>query len=439
MLTATFTTRPMGFLQEPTQPVSTKDRSVTNGASNKPASPKDFVSILASVVPRLQLILADNERISTAATSISTSVTGPTIRAKTFPNNVDRSFLDLLYQLTKLPQGAKAWKKDVADALNDARFFTMPIELVEARWTRILRQLAIADKDRMSDLLSRITAPTTAGIVFGVGATSARMEADRKTQLNLRRMALVILSSDEDTFVPSIRGLVEKLVELLTATPTSSPSSATRSEIFMVLRSLILKTSSMHLAPLWPIINSELQAAILSVVPTNRDGGKEDKEKEKYNIESVIQACKVLDTLVTLNPDDFQLHEWLFITDTIDAVYRPSSVAATSLSDEVAEALGSVSVSSSISIDSHTQTSHIETSGDGGEIRSLRLDPMLRAVEEDGRTLPELPKQVVAARVLRPFFGQLSMLAFEGVYGMGGVDKEGCERSLLRDLFGREG
>lgn len=388
------------------------------------------MSILASVVPRLQLILADNERISTAATSISTSVTGPTIRAKTFPSNVDSSFLDLLYQLTKLPQGAKAWKKDVTDALNDARFFTMPIELVEARWTQILRQLAITDKDRMPDLLSRITAPTTAGIVFGVGATSARMEADRKTQLNLRRIALLILSSDEDTFVPNIRGLEEKIVELLTATPTSSPSSATRSEIFMVLRSLILKTSSVHLAALWPIINSELHAAILSIVPTNRDGGKEDKEKEKYDIDSVIQACKVLDTLVNLNPDDFQLHEWLFITDTIDAVYRPSSVAATSLSDEVAEALGSVSIDSH----SHPHTTHTGLSGDG--LRRPCLDSMLKSLEDEGMILQELPRRVVASRVLRPFFGQLSIWAFEGVYGMGGVDRVGCEGGLLRDLFG---
>jgi hypothetical protein len=427
MLTATFTTRPMGFLQEPSQPIaSNKERGTTNGNTSK-ASPKDFISILASVVPRLQLVLTDNERVGAAASSISTSVIGPTIRAKTFPSNIDKSFLDLLYQLTKLPQGAKAWKKDVADALNDARFFTMPIDLVQDLWTQILRQLSITDKDRMPDLLSRITAPTTAGIVFGVGATSARMEADRKTQLNLRRVALLILSSDEDTFVPNIRGLEEKIVELLAATPTSSPSSATRSEIFMVLRALILKTSSVHLAPFWPILNSELQAAILSVIPSNRDSREQEKEREKYDIESVLQACKVLDTLVILNPDDFQLHEWLFITDTIDAVYRPSSVAATSLADEVAEALGSVS------LDSHSHTTHASVSG--GDLRRPFLGPMLASLEEEGTTVSDLPKQVIAARVLRPFFGQLSIWAFEGVYGMSGVDVEACESGLLKDLF----
>lgn len=166
---------------------------------------------------------------------------------------------------------------------------------------------------------------------------------------------------------------------------------------------------------------------MLSIVPTNRDGGKEDKEKEKYDIDSVIQACKVLDTLATLDSDDFQLYEWLFITDTIDAVYRPSSVAATSLSDEVAEALGSVS------IDTPSHTTHTASSESG--MRRPCLDPMLQSLEEEGTALSELPKQVIAARVLRPFFGQLSIWAFEGVYGMGGVDLKACEEGLLRDLF----
>jgi hypothetical protein len=374
------------------------------------------------VVPRLQLILTENERIGTAVSSISTNVTGPTIRAKAFPSNIDKAFLDLLLQLTKLSQGAKSWKKDVADALNDARFFAMPIDLVQDRWTPILRQLAINDKERMPELLSRLTAPTTAGIVFGVGATSARMEADRKTQLNLRRIALLVLSSDEDTFVPNLRSLEEKLMELLTATPSSSPSSATRSEIFMVLRALVLKTSTVHLAPLWPIINTELQTAILSILPENSN-------YEKYNTMSVVQACKVLDTLVTLNLDDFQLLEWLFITDTIDAVYRPANVAATSLADGVAEALGSVAT------DSHnTSPSHV-TSEQSTKLRRPFLDPMLKMLEEEG-SVREMPKADVAARVLRPFFGQLSIWAFEGVYGMGGVDLQACEGGLLEDLFG---
>jgi hypothetical protein len=93
--------------------------------------------------------------------------------------------------------------------------------------------------------------------MFGVGAASARMEADRKTQLNLRRIGTLVLAAAEDAFVVNIAGVQEKVVELLTATAASSPSSATRAEVYMVLRALLLRVSPVHLAPLWPVINAD--------------------------------------------------------------------------------------------------------------------------------------------------------------------------------------
>lgn len=44
-------------------------------------------------------------------------------------------------------------------------------------------------------------------------------------------------------------------------------------------------------------------------------------------------------------------------------------------------------------------------------------------------------KDELVAKVLRPFFGQLSIWAFESTYSMGVVDLEGCRRGLLGDLF----
>jgi len=425
LLTAALTTRPMGFLQEPKPPSSTpRPRELPNGHVGDGANPRNFISILASAIPRLQLILTDNERINAASTSISTNVTGPTIRAKSFPSNIDGPFLELLYNLTKLPQGSKTWRRDVSDALNDTRFFATPSELVQTHWAQIFYQLVLNDKERMPELLGRLTAPTTAGIVFGVGATSARMEADKRTQLNLRRVALLILSCAEDTFMPNLAALEEKLVELLTATPTSSPSSATRSEVYMVLRALVLKTSSIHLAPLWPTINAELQTAIISILPDSND-------YEKYTSGSILQACKLLDTLVTLDPDDFQLYEWLFITDTIDAVYRPANWKSTALAEEIAEALGTATTTPNAS-----RNDHVPSFATNENMRRPFLDSLVKGLEaEEGADVRLMAKQELASRVLRPFFGQLSILAFEATYGMLVPDVKACTDGLVVDLF----
>ncbi|KAK5276734.1 hypothetical protein LTR16_010762, partial [Cryomyces antarcticus] len=105
--------------------------------------------------------------------------------------------------------------------------------------------------------------------MFGVGANAARLEADRKNQFNLRRAGVLILAADRDAFISNLSALEEKLVELIASTASSSPSSATRAEVFMVIRAMVLQISPVHLAPLWPVVNSELRTAVSSVLPEN--------------------------------------------------------------------------------------------------------------------------------------------------------------------------
>ena len=374
-------------------------------------------------MPNLPKILVENDRILTAATAISTNVIGPALRSKSFPDTVSKNTMLLLHELSKLPNNQKTWKKDVADAFNDSRFFGSALTLIQNDWLPLLRQWSVADKERMPEILGRITPPTTAGIVFGVGATSARLEADRKTQLNLRRVATLILASPEDTFVADLPTILDKLVELLGATSTSSPSSTTRAEVCMVIRALVLKTSAVHLAPLWPIINTELHAAISSVVAPDHSA-----ISETYNNPSILQACKLLDLLVCVAPDDFQLHEWLFVTDTIDAVYRSPSYQPVALVDELSEELGSVQIGSGLQAES---AAHMAATG--GHRR-----PLLGSRGINDEVSMERKDELVA-KVLRPFFGQLSIFAFESTYAMTTLDWDTCVQGLLKDVFDERG
>ena len=377
----------------------------------------DVVEILAAAIPKLGLVLDTNDRIAAAGNSICTSVLNPIFRSKTFPENITKPTLDLLYQLTRIPQSSKSWRREANEAFNDSRFFATQFDLIDSGWVPILRQLSLNDKDRIPELLSRISSPTTAGIVFGVGAVSARIEADRRTQLNLRRVALLTVASNEDNYVQHLPLIQEKLVELLGATSTSSPSSATRADIYLLLRALILRTSPSQLAPLWPVLNSELHAALSSLLPES-----DVQAQETYNALSLLQACKLLDLLITIAPDDFQLLEWLYVTDTIDAVYRPSDWHPTALVDEISDELGSLGhMSSGIGL-SATQASNM-----GGKRRML-LDI------DDDMDVKRVEKPEMVAKVLRPWFGHLSIAAFEGVYGMGSPDLDHCEKRALRDI-----
>jgi hypothetical protein len=407
----------MGFLQEPSQP---------NALQTQGSNSIDFLSALAIVIPQMKLVLVDNDRVQNAINSITANVTGPTIRAKAFPSNIDRRFLAVLEQLTKVPQAAKLWKKDVGDALSDNRFFAMPLEHVHESWVPIMEVFIHNDYDRMLDLVSRIPAPSTAGIVFGVGATSARNLADRTAQLNLRRIGLLVLSSPMDNFAQSIKVINEKIGELMSATTTSQPSAATRADVFLLLRALSLKLSPIHLAPLWPMINSELQSALSSVLP-------ESQEHNKYTNASVIQACKLLDTLIALDLDEFQLYEWLFISDTIDAIYRPPGWRPMALVDGMAENLGRLSVEADAVAEAPAAQAGAAPAG--GVLRRPILDSMMASAGMDAADMRAMQKQDLAVKFLRPFFGQLSLLAFEAMYGMQATDVKACTDGLLKDLF----
>lgn len=420
LLTAIFTTRPS--IAESSSATEHSEKRLGDASGQSPGlklpaeRADDVVGILSYIVPNLPKILVEPDRVLTAATAISTNIIGPALRSKSFPDTVSKSTLVLLHELSRLPNNQKSWKKDVGDVFNDGRFFGSNLSLVRNEWLPLLRQWIVSDKDRLPEIVSRITPPSTAGIVFGVGATSARLEADRKTQLNLRRIATLILASAEDTFVTDLPTILDKLVELLGSTSTSSPSSTTRAEVYMVVRALVLKTSPIHLAALWPLINAELHAAISSVVAPDHSAAS-----DTYNNASVLQACKLLDLLVCVAPDDFQLHEWLFVTDTIDAVYRPSNYQPVALVDELSEELGSAMIS-------HGALAEFTTTV--GPIRRTLLGPVGINVEVSLERKDEL-----VAKILRPFFSQLSIFAFESTYAMGPVDWEGCTQGLLKDLF----
>ncbi|KAL2064802.1 hypothetical protein VTL71DRAFT_3942 [Oculimacula yallundae] len=408
LLAAIFTTRPMGFADGAPE---SDDRSSSR--------PDDVVGILAAIAPNLPKVLVEPDRVLAAANTISASVIGPSFKSKSFPENISKSTLVLLYQLSRLPNTQKTWRKDISDAFNDARFFATSVPLIESDWLPLLKQWTLSDKERMPELLSRLLPPSTAGIVFGVGATSARLEADRKTQLNLRRVATLILATMNDNFVGDLPVIQEKIVELLAASTTSSPSATTRADIYLLLRAMALKTSAVHLATLWPIVNAELHAAISSVVSPDHSAAS-----ETFNNQSVLQACKLLDTLICIAPDDFQLHEWLFITDTIDAVYRPSHFHPIALIDELSEELGSTALSSA------TDTESATVQAANGTSRRPLIGP--GGISDEGTWER---KDELVGKVLRPFFSQLSIFAFESTYSMSVPDLEACRMGLLNDLF----
>ena len=378
-----------------------------------------LTSVLNRITADLDLILDTADRMTPAMNTISTSLVSPILRAKSFPKNVSRNLLSLIVNIAKKSPTLKSWKKDVGDAFNDPRIFLSPHEVMTNGWFPLLHQWSLHDKERMPELLARLAPPSTAGIMFGVGASAARLEADRKTQLNLRRICLLLLASPEDTHVAHLRVIQEKIAELFEASPSSSPSITIKAELFMLCRTLAVSISSLHLAPLWPIVNDKLQGALLSLLPSS-SGASE------FNNLALLQACKLLDLLLALAPDDFQLHEWLYITDTIDAVYQPPGGNTLALADHIAASLDSNSVEEGL-----VAAAPSSVPAPGSEKKRTLLSDNMAVDNEDVKAFA---REDFTGAVLRPFLNQLSIHAYEGVYSLEVPDLASIRSALLVDI-----
>lgn len=380
----------------------------------------NLIAILKDVTAQVEVLMETTDRSASLINTVVSSVVAPLFHAKSFPSNIGHDSLGLLRNVAARSSTNKVWKKEMGDAFNDSRLLTCPPSTMEGDWFPVLQQWIAHDKDRLPELISRLTPPSSAGIMFGVGASAARVEADRKTQLNLRRICLVLLATSIDTCVAQLRDIWEKIVELLEASMSSSPSASVKSEVFMLCRALTLSTSTIHLSPFWPILNSSLQLALISMA-------NETTTNHQIGNLGLLQACKLMDLLIALAPDEFQLHEWLYITDTVDAVYQPSDWSPVALSDRVAEQLTAEAAGDGMDM---IATTAISSTATGRRRPLIGNEP-----DVDTGDYKAMGRHDFARIVLRPFLSQLSMNAYEGVYRMEAIDLAVWRRNLLEDIL----
>lgn len=401
LFTAIFTIKPSG-IDGPA--MSAENR--TKGAQTRPGSrdteDDNMLVALVDTLPVLSPLMGQSDRLSTVYTGIATNITAPSLHARTFPSNITAEHLEVLRIMSTSSGVVKTWRKDLMDSFYNPRFFQSSIDLAKKGWLPLIRQLQVNDKTIVTECLTRIAPPAAAGIMFGVGATAARNEADKKTQLELRRITTLILSSETDASLSQLPQILQKIEELLGATIESSPSLATRGDIYLLIRALFLKVSHSNLFLLWPVLDQELQELCKDILTGS---------ESKYTDSSKLQGAKLLDLLLLMRPDEFQLHEWLFVTDTIDAIYPSATVQPTSFADEIAPVLS-------------TNGTHFEPQTPvGSTTRKPWLYGSDAAETQDVNTL------------LGGFFSQLSIRAFEDLYSLQPLDEEACRNDVLADVF----
>ena len=200
---------------------------------------------------------------------------------------MEPDLLDLLLELVKVPGSNKSWKREVYDAFNENAFFALSREQ-GSKWKVILSAFLSNDKERIVEYISRISAATSSIL---------RSSRDQDRLINVRRLAFIIIGGNIDQFVGSIGSIKEKLMELA-RTASIDPIHG---EVFLLYRVLMLRFSPTHLVAFWPIVVSEIQTFFSQILD---QAGILSKEQ----LPLFFEACKVLDMMLVIEFEDFQLY-----------------------------------------------------------------------------------------------------------------------------------
>ncbi|BGP07694.1 Protein dopey-1 [Rhodotorula toruloides] len=389
--------------------------------AKKPAAPfeRALVPEIATyltkhVLPDLRRFLIDADKTSAVCSNMVYYIAAPAFktRAKTF--DPDPSILGLLEEMTKNPQTLKAWRSLVSDAFSDNRFFNAPPS-AHSRWKSLVQALMASDKERLPELIAKVSTASSANIF-----TNRELETLSRA-LSLRRLTYTLLTSQKNRFLTQLPMIQEKLVDLL----RSSVGEIVHAEVYLCLRVLFCRIDNQHLSGLWPVILTEMLRLFESLANQRVPDGSD-------TLQLVLSACKFLDLTLVLQTADFQIHEWMFVTDTVDAIYPPDSWVPQAIVDRLGEVIVLQPANGRSSATPAPKNSKIDDGCSGSVLSRSSATASLR------RPLIQA-RQVRSLQELEPFFSTISLAAYEAVYHSAGggarVDWPAVEASLERDIF----
>ncbi|EMD42316.1 hypothetical protein CERSUDRAFT_102665 [Gelatoporia subvermispora B] len=357
--------------------------------------------IASSTVPNLRRFLVEGDKVLAACSSIIYSVVTPAMKGKPRPLDVEDNVLAILQELTRISNGVKAWKGPITEVFYDNRCFNSTPQ-AGGKWRPMVKSLFDTDKAALPELLGKITTSPSANIF-----TNREYEMLLRS-LNLRRLSYVILSGEKNHFLTQLPSIQEKLVDTLRN--VSAP--IVQSEVWLCVRVLVCRLSPHNLSSFWPVLLTELYRLFDQMLESLPSDGSED-------LTLLLAACKLLDLLLVLQTEEFQIHQWIFITDTVDAVYRPDNFFPEAMLDRLAEIAGSLPAA-----ENNLPTPQNASASGSEEGKAMR------------RTLLRSVRQIDSIRDLVPFFAQASIATYESVYNSFGlVDWDAVEQGLLEDVF----
>lgn len=390
------------------------------------ATQSELLDTLQLILTKLNDILSDSDKVSSCINTILVNLVSPQIKNKKI-HEIPNQTIGLIALIgNNFPN--KAWKAAVLDCFMDNSFFSMTRSSIQ-QWELIIQIWIANDRDRIFELISKITpiSTSTAANIFNWNESS---EIENKI-FNLKRIIYFILIQPKDYFLNNLEELINR-VELTSPIVGGYGGGDAicpplyKSEVLLLLRVISLKFNDLHLLSHWTMISCEILSNFNELV--EQKNAKELLHLTPQELKVVLFNSKLLDQLLILKYDEFNLNEWLYVTSSPEVV-TDSTITHDSVGNGQKNGNDSIlSVIDRISREkdfSSSKESAIKVYSIVDEQDNEYTKPLLEGI-----------KRIESISSLRLFFDSLSLLHYERTYGLKKVDYDACEQDILNDVVG---
>lgn len=360
---------------------------------------EELIETLAEIVESFDDILEDSDKVSNCVNVIIFNLITPQIKSKAI-NEIPIRILNLL-KLIGQHCPNRSWKTLIGDLFNDNNFFSVSANRLEV-WKKIISVWVSLDSDRIVELMTKVSS-TSSTSPQNLFLWNEKSELESKIYA-MKRMSFLILVQPNDFWLSYLDEIFDKVgVSLMSSVPP-----AFKIQICILFRAITLKFNDIHLLPRWTIITQELISIFGLIIDKSL---KELNNLSAEELQLILNGCKLLDQLLLLSNDEFNLNEWLFIKSNFDISYDTSSN-----NDLLISIVDKFVKETDLTLLKELPYKINQPSSD--------LVPLLNGISS-----------ISSIANLRTFFESLSYLNYERIYGLYELDIRACEVDVTDDLF----
>ncbi|CCE61244.1 hypothetical protein TPHA_0A01610 [Tetrapisispora phaffii CBS 4417] len=356
--------------------------------------------IIQMVVSKLKYCVNDvagSDKYNNILQMIITCCITPSVKSMV-ENEVQTDILELCREISTQNPNLKSWKAMFNDILMSDKKF--PKIIVNQLWREIFfnwSQYPEFKTKLIPEIIALIEAKnmTITPTIINFGSSNA---SELKCKIfHFLRIAFLLAIAPIDNYLVNFKDMLTLVLNYI-----ELKNDEIRSMAWLLLRVMLMKFSNSHFMNHWNNITFALQIQIQEFYEKLRF-------QEKINSKLVLQECKTLDLLLTLNIEDFSsTNNWLFIIDTIDCFKKTNSYV--SLIDEIAD----------LKDFSNSNNSDIKLENESEIMRK----PLLNGIHG-----------ITSYTQLKNFFLELSYLNYESIFSLNICDTEAIENDMFQDIY----